>query len=292
MKKLITTLPLLTIVYFVSWMIGMMIAFALFPADMPADPSGFDLKIILVSFLHASVLYAFLFYARTGGWTLFATLVLVSYGLSFFITQVETIWFNETIGMDRQVLNALLTGGLIASIIFSALAVFISGKRRTELYPVNLSPLRLNRVLLWIFLIILIWPMIYFIAGYFIAWQFADVRVFYSGTDELKSFAEMMQANIEGGLYLFQVLRSFIWILIALLIHYSLKEQPVFLQMLLTGALFSFLGSSQLLLENPLMPETVRYVHLLETFVSTYFWGAVLAYVLADSLPQSVAAAV
>ena len=292
MKKLITTLPLLTIVYFVSWMIGMMIAFALFPADMPADPSGFDLKIILVSFLHASVLYAFLYYSRTGGWTLFATLVLVSYGLSFFITQVETIWFNETIGMDRQVLNALLTGGLIASIIFSASAVVISGKRITKVFPVNLPVIHINRVLLWIFLIILIWPMIYFIAGYFIAWQFADVRVFYSGTDELKSFAEMMQANIEGGLYLFQVLRSFIWILIALLIHYSLKEQSVFLQMLLTGALFSFLGSSQLLLENPLMPETVRYVHLLETFVSTYFWGAVLAYVLADSLPQSVAAAV
>jgi hypothetical protein len=292
MKNLLTTLPLLTLVYLISWIVGIMIGFALFPAEMPADPSGFDLKMILVSFLHAAVFYVFLRYARTGGWSLFASLVMVSYGLTFFITQVETIWFNDTIGMDRQVLNALLVGGLIASILFSALAVLISGKKKTEVFVLTLPSIRIERGLLWMLLIVFIWPMIYFIAGYYIAWQFADVRVFYSGSEELKSFAEMMKANIADGLYLFQVLRSFIWIAIALVIHYSLKHQSVYIQMLVTGALFGVLGSSQLLLANPLMPETVRYVHLLETFVSTTFWGAVIAYVLSGYKPRAVVAAV
>ena len=62
------------------------------------------------------------------------------------------------------------------------------------------------------------------------------------------------------------------------LILTPLHGKPLWLQFILTGALFAILGSSQLLLENPLMPEMVRYVHLVETAISTFIWGGILAW--------------
>jgi hypothetical protein len=44
------------------------------------------------------------------------------------------------------------------------------------------------------------------------------------------------------------------------------------------GLLLSILGSSQLLLPNPYMPETVRIAHLIETATSSFLWGIILAY--------------
>jgi len=88
---------------------------------------------------------------------------------------------------------------------------------------------------------------IYFLAGYFIAWQFADVRLFYSGTAEMDSFLSMMKVNVTSGLYFFQILRGVLWILIALpaiaVIRGSLIRKG-----LIIGLLFAVLSSSQLLI--------------------------------------------
>ena len=42
--------------------------------------------------------------------------------------------------------------------------------------------------------------------------------------------------------------------------------------------LFAFLGSSQLLLPNPYMPEMVRVAHLIETASESFIWGFIIAW--------------
>jgi hypothetical protein len=277
MKSIIQFLALV-IIYLITWIIGMMIGFALFPSQAVAEQAGFDINLITVSFLHAAILFMFVKYARTSHWDLFWSVAAVSFGLTYFITQIETIWFNNTIQMDQQLLKSLLCGGLLSSLIFTGLAVVITGKTKPQIRQRYSFSFRANFIIRWLVLIVIIWPMIYFTAGYYIAWQFADVRIFYSGSDELLSFTEMMKANLADGLYTFQVIRSLAWIGLGYIIFNTLRGNPLWTQMILTGGLFAILGSSQLLLDNALMPETVRYAHLLETLVSTFIWGLIVSF--------------
>jgi hypothetical protein len=52
---------------------------------------------------------------------------------------------------------------------------------------------------------------------------------------------------------------------------------------LILGLLFTVLGSAQLLIPNPYMPEPVRMAHLLETAVSDFIWGVIIAMILFPS---------
>ena len=130
-----------------------------------------------------------------------------------------------------------------------------------------------------ILLSVIIWPLIYFLAGYLIAWQFSEIRQYYSGTTEMDSFLSMMKANFASGLYFFQILRGVLWVLIALLVLAATRGSWIRKGIIL-GLLLAVLGSSQLLLPNPIMPEAVRMGHLLETAPSSFVWGVVLAWVL------------
>jgi hypothetical protein len=44
------------------------------------------------------------------------------------------------------------------------------------------------------------------------------------------------------------------------------------------GLLFTVLGSSGLILPNPVMPDMVRMAHLIETAPSSFIWGFIIAW--------------
>ena len=123
----------------------------------------------------------------------------------------------------------------------------------------------------------MIWPLVYFSAGYLIAWQFSEVRLFYSGSTEMASFYSLMQDNFASGLYFFQIFRGILWILIALLVFSVIKGSLIHKGIIL-GLLLAFLGSSGLILPNPIMPFMVRMGHLVETATSSFLWGLILAW--------------
>lgn len=92
--------------------------------------------------------------------------------------------------MPIDLIWAVVTGGSIMTLLFSVAATWITGKFKQLTEPVSsqskreLVPLVKRTILLFV----VVWPLIYFLAGYFIAWQFADVRLFYSGTTEMAPF--------------------------------------------------------------------------------------------------------
>jgi hypothetical protein len=198
------------------------------------------------------------------------------------MSQIETAWFNDSLKMPVNTILMIVTGGAIMSVLFSLSATWITGKsKRSDQTPTALQIPGLKSLIKPVaILAIIIWPMVYFLAGYFIAWQFADIRAYYSGSTSIDPLYVMMKENVISGLYFFQIFRGLLWVLIAMMVFISTTGTWIRKGMIM-GLLLSCLGSSQLLLPNPIMPEMVRMGHLLETSTSNFIWGFILSWFLA-----------
>jgi len=273
----------LSILMTIFWIVGLIIGNAIFPSsitEMSADSnSNAGLMLFLTCALNTWVVLYFIYNSQCKGWKLVGTIFLFTFGIQYFMSQIETLWFNDSLNFPVKGILAVVSGGFIMNLLFSVTATWFTGNFRPLKEPVGektkveLAPM----VRYFLLLSILVWPVIYFLAGYLIAWQFADVRLFYSGTVEIDSFLSIMKANITSGLYFFQILRGVLWILIALpavaVIRGSLMRKGVII-----GLLFALLGSSQLLLPNPFMSDMVRMAHIIETAPSDFIWGFIIAW--------------
>jgi len=269
-----------TVLMMVFWGIGLAIGFAIFPDSLPdsstSDGSG-GLMLVISSGLNSGAILFFIYNSQYRGWKMVGSLIFMSFGIQYFMSQIETLWFNESLDMPLALIFAVVIAGAIMYLLFSVTATWLTGKfKKANQRPAKLSiqgwnPL-IQRVLI---LIVVVWPLIYFLAGYFIAWQFEDVRSYYSEIMESVSFSSTMIGNFTSGLYFFQILRGLLWILLASPVL-MMMNVPLIRKGAILGLLFSFLGSSQLLLPNPIMPESVRMAHLLETSTSIFAWGFIL----------------
>jgi len=277
MKKVLIWLGL-SILMTIFWIVGLIIGNAIFPSsitEMSADSDSSGGLILLYTLV---ILY-FIYNSQCKGWKMVGTIFLITFGLQYFMSQIETLWFNESINFPIKGIMAVVSGGFIMNLLFSVTATWFTGnfsslkESSSEKVKFDLMPM----VKYFLLLSIIVWPVIYFLAGYLIAWQFADVRLLYSGTVEMDSFLSMMKVNVASGLYFFQILRGVLWILIALpalaIIRGSLVRKGVII-----GLLFAVLSSSQLLIPNPFMSDMVRMGHLIETAPSNFLWGFIIAW--------------
>jgi hypothetical protein len=268
----------------ILWIVGMMIGNAIFPSSL-MDAAGESQSgmqwLLLICLLNTGVIMIFIFNSQVNGWRLVKLLFLITFGIQFFMSQIETVWFNDALKMPVNSILAVVTGGALMGMAFAIAAVWAMGKFNETSGPqvvVNKPEAKslITRILL---LAVFIWPMVYFLAGYFIAWQFDDIRQYYTGTTAMDGFFVMMQENFRSGLFLFQVIRGFLWVVIALIVLYPLNgSMPR--RAIILGLLLSLLGGSQLILPNPIMPEMVRTGHLLEITISNFVWGLLLAWFL------------
>ncbi len=273
----------LSILMTIFWIVGLIIGNAIFPSsitEMSADSdSSGGLILLLICALNTFVVLYFIYNSQCKGWKMAGTIFLIIFGLQYFMSQIETLWFNDSLNFPVKGILAIVSGGAIMNLLFSVTATWFTGnfsqvkESAGEKTKVELVPM----IKYFLLLSIIVWPVIYFLAGYFIAWQFADVRLLYSGTAEMDSFLSMMKVNVASGLYFFQILRGVLWILIALpavaVIRGSLIRKGVII-----GLLFAVLSSSQLLLPNPFMSDMVRMGHLVETAPSNFIWGFIIAW--------------
>jgi hypothetical protein len=281
LKKVIVWLGL-SVLMMIFWSIGLFIGNAIFPSslmDLSSESNTSPFMFFLVCALNGGVILYFIYNSRSRGWRLVGILFLIIFGIQYFMSQIETLWFNDSLNLPINGVWAIVFGGAVMNLIIAIAATWFTGKfipsaDKPEITKskVDLVPL-LQRAILFS---IVIWPLVYFMAGYFIAWQFADVREFYSGTKEMASFLSIMVENLKSGLYFFQIFRGLLWILIALLVFSETKGSWLHKGIIL-GLLFSILGSSGLLLSNPYMPDMVRMGHLIETASSNFLWGLILA---------------
>ncbi|MBT8291675.1 MAG: hypothetical protein HKN52_09695 [Eudoraea sp.] len=278
----------LSILMMILWVVGLMLGNMVFPSnlmEMETDNDGTaGFIFFLVSALNAGIILKLIYKARYMGWKLAGLVFLVSFGIQYFMSQIETVWFNDSLGLPGNGIAAIVLGGAFTLVAFIAIAIWITGKFKSEPDKRNNTPglrFSVKKILL---LSVVIWPLIYFAFGYFVAWQFEEVRLLYSGTTQIDSLSEIMKGNFQSGLYLFQIFRGFLWVFIGILVLKIARGTRISKSILL-GLLFTILGSSGLLLPNPIMPETVRMAHLLETSTSSFIWGFIISWTLWQSVP-------
>jgi hypothetical protein len=126
------------------------------------------------------------------------------------------------------------------------------------------------------------YAVVYFLFGYFVAWQWAATREFYSGTTDLLPFFTHIANTFRAdpALPLFQLFRGFLWAGLALPIVRMFKGGRVETAIAVALA-FSVLLASLVLFPNPYMPTLVRQSHFFELSSSMLVFGGLTGWWLA-----------
>lgn len=214
------------------------------------------------------------------GWRLAFALAFAYYGAVTFIMQIETWYFLSGISVPPALLPRLFLMGLPVAVFYIPLAVLLMGKMKagneTKVRLEIVNPL--NYWVLRLFLIALVYIVLYWSSGYFIAWQNPELRTFYGSTGEALPFLTHTLNTLKEDplLFPFQALRGILWTLFALPIIYGSRWGKT-ATALLVGFLFSIPQNIGHLMENPIMPvASVRFSHMIETTVSTFTFGVIV----------------
>ena len=284
----------LTIVLFVCFAVaGTVVGFS---SDSQAtEPAGASTLLLLaVCLLQVMVMTHLILRSRWTGWRLIAAVFFIFYGVTTFMPQIESAVFLTR--LPPGTLPRLFLMGVLIAAPFSVLAVLILGKRRAEAVDTEPNTRLMMSASEWAWklaVIAVVYVILYFTFGYFVAWRHPGVAEYYGGTDP-GSFAAQMGTVLRNTPWLvpFQIVRAMCWVALALPVIRMLKGKwPE--TALSIGLLFAVVMNAPLLLPNPYMPEPVRMAHLVETASSNFIFGIFVGWLLTrrDSAGERVAPA-
>jgi hypothetical protein len=218
--------------------------------------------------------------SRWTGWRLIAAVFFVFYGVTTFMPQIESAVFLTR--LPPGTLPRLLVMGVLIAAPFSILSVLILGKRKkvVDTEPNTRLEMPASEWAWKLAVIAVVYVILYFTFGYFVAWRHPGVPEYYGGVDP-GSFVAQMRTVIRNTPWLipFQVVRAVCWVALALPVIRMLKGKwPE--TALSIGLLFAVVMTAPLLLPNPYMPEGVRMAHLMETASSNLIFGVFVVWLL------------
>ena len=267
--------------------VGMTLGLIIFPSEMmneAAESGGSPFMLMLTSVMNAGAVLYFIKYSTLRGWKLVGVLFILGFGLMYFMSQMETLWFNDSVKFPLMGILGVVTGGAIMFLLFSVAATWLTGRFKL-IEQSEIPPNKMEFSILWkkvLMISIVIWPLLYFSAGYFIAWQFEAIRFYYTGSIEKESYSFMFADYISSNLYFFQIFRGLLWVLLSMLVLKYMQGTSVRKGIALV-LLLVFLSCSQLLLPNPFMPEAVRIGHFIETSIENALLAIIIVWVLEGS---------
>ncbi len=234
--------------------------------------------------------------ARWRGVKLIAALVFTMYGLMTFITQIEAIVYLRA-KMPPGLIKQLFVMGAVLAVLFVPIAVLIMGKiRGREEALKDQSAVTLGSTAARFAILAVVYVVLYYLFGRYVAWQNPEVRLYYSGSTELTSFFQQMRSTITTMPWMLplQFGRGVLWVAFAYPVVRMLKTTH--LQTTCTIAALFAIWSFVLLLPNPLMPASVAHSHFWETLWCDLILGAIVGWTLAVDrraglLPRRVSAA-
>ena len=289
-KKVILLVCRLALVSFAMSIAYILSTLVMGQTDMsmtPEEAQWAGVALFLVSAINALVLSYPILRSRWVGLKLAGMVFLVQFGVETFLTQIETLYFNRAIQMDTAEMVGLVAAGALRALIFAPLAVIILGKMRKpggpEVQVFAAAPARwgLRLAVLAVFYVF-----VYFLFGYFVAWQWEATRLFYTGSTAIQPFFIHFSALFRSDPLIipFQLVRGALWATLALLIVSMMKakrwEASLAVSLIFAGLLSSGVG----LFPNPYMPPLVRQSHFYEILFSMLLFGAIAGWFLYNSL--------
>lgn len=277
---------LLYILFIVFFMIGSLAISGALPADATSEPGLVsDMGgLLIIALADTLMIAALILTSRWNGLKLAGSLSLAYYGAVTFVMQIESWYFLSSVTVGPRLLLGLFLMGIPVAFPFIPLAVWILGKARTK-EDTSPNPALVMPARQWIWKLAVIavaYLILYYGAGYFIAWQNPEVRAFYGEPGEaLPFFAHIANAlRHDPMLFPFQMLRGLLWTLCALPVIRGSRVNPWWTA-LLVGLLFSVPQNIGHIIANPLVPvASVRLSHMIETASSTFVFGTIVVWLL------------
>ena len=251
--------------------------------ELGASGNPMDLLFMLVN--SAWVCFTLYFIIRHTNYKkkqLFFSLLGMMFFVVYFMTQIETLLFaNAFSGITKNdILFIMLTGLFPLSVTILLLLRFFKNKgavTANEAAVKDIIDLSIKSTFLKLGLIGVIYLCVYMVFGYFIAWQYEELRIFYSGSAEKLHFWQQVFSN-SPGMMLFQVLRGLLFgaFIIPLRLMIT-KSKTVFV----TSVCLVYLCTALLLIvPNALFPDMVRIAHLIEMTGSMLLFGMIVGNIM------------
>lgn len=201
-------------------------------------------------------------------------LLLTAVGSVFFVqtvmTQIETLFFGSSFTMLTRLDTILIVfAGAFSVLAVGVLALFLFKKpAEQDLAKINWKNFRRIAMMNGIYYMV-----IYFVFGYFVAWQSPELRQFYSGSAEMMSFVEKLMDNFRTSptIFFLQWMRG---VLFTISVLPLLQMRWLHKYDYLIGVALMFLCSAVVLvIPNFLFPDAVRWTHFAEMFSSMLVFG-------------------
>jgi len=248
--------------------------------------------LVLVSFVSALLLSVLILRSGWSGLRLVGALIVIVFGIETFMTQIETLYFNSAVQMETVAVLGIVAAGGVRALVFAPLAVFIFGKMRNPERPAETNSQMARTG--WgkrIASLAVIYVVVYFVFGYFVAWQWEEVRLFYSGTAEIKPFLSHfwdLFVKEDPLIVPFQIVRGALWATLAFVIAGMMKS-PQWEVALAVAFAFAVLVALPIgVFPNPYMPPEVRQAHFVELSTSMLLFGAIAGWALHQKGSSSV----
>lgn len=276
----------LLLVLFYGFFIGGSLALAGLLPDAESEPGLIpgELGFLLFGIINVLLIVGLILSSRWRGWKLALPLAFAYYGAVTFLTQIEAWYFMSDSTVTAPILPRLFIMGLPVAFVYIPLAVWILGKGRAEesVAPAARIAMPTPQLIGKLVLIAIVYVVLYWSAGYFIAWQNPDLRAFYGSPGAIAPFwtHTTLTLQTDPGLFPFQMLRAMLWTLCAIPVLWGSKL-PVWGTAVLVGLFFTVPQLSGLMLENPLMPSaSVRLSHMIEGLASNFIFGMLIVWLL------------
>jgi len=276
---------LLLLLFYVFFISGSMAISGMLP-DIKSEPGLIDGNIGFLFFgiINTLLIIGLILSSSWNGWKLALLLGAAYFGAVTFLTQIEAWYFMSNITFDQKFLPRLFIMGLPVAFIYIPLAVLILGKGKTkDKAKTTLSLIIPVKQWIWkLITIAIIYILLYWFAGYYIAWQNADLRAFYGSPGDILPFWEHTARTFhtDPGLFPFQAIRAILWTLCAIPIIRGSKVK-VWWTAILVGLFFTIPQVSGLIIENPLMPiASVRLSHMIEGITTNVVFGMIIVWLL------------
>jgi hypothetical protein len=279
--KIALKIVLLSFLLFVCYTVSAMLAGI--PSDQAAPdatPARIGAILLVVCLIDTIVLSIPILLSRYRGIDLILLVFMVYFGVETFMSQIEAVIFQTGLKMSLDTIHGVVTAGLIRSILFAPLAVWILGRMRPSAEKPAPSPrwaasdLAIRWILLAAFYVI-----VYFSFGYYVAWQSPDVRMLYSGSTDIKPFFQhtLDTARLVPWFFPIQFVRGLLWVGLGLTICQMINAGRT-VKTLAVSLIFGLVMTIPLWLPNPWMNDTIRMVHFVETCSSMLLFGAVVGF--------------
>ena len=267
---------LLVVIYTVFWIAPMSVMpFSETFRNLPETSPSMVMVLLCNLWFCFTICYIVLHSGWSAKRTIFATTGIMFLVMSF-LQQIETLFFGHAFpALTTGDILLLMIGGLFPLIATVPVATkFFHNKNNSFVKSFDKKKMVMSVIMLgFIFLVV------YFVFGYFVAWQFEDLRVFYTNKALKLGFWQQLAHNWNTNfmIFPFQIVRGMLLALSAIPLFCMINNKIHFI--ICVCMMYVAVGVF-LIIPNALFPDMVRWAHFIEVTSSMLLFGLITGFIL------------